>query len=126
MIRLTAIHLDAFNYIRFTIDVKGVTRPCNELNTSGMGSRRSRRTASDKSDAMPRYFFIAQGTDRVIGDPEGAEVPNLEAARDASLEIARDLVRQAGLVWEEWSFEIKDGTGQTLLVVPFTDAVLKH
>jgi hypothetical protein len=75
---------------------------------------------------MPRYFFVAQGPDRLVGDPDGADLPNLAGARDFSLELARELVRQAGLAWEQWSFQIKDGTGQTLLVVPFTDAAVKH
>ena len=75
---------------------------------------------------MPRYFFIARGPDREISDLDGADFPNQEAARDAGLELARDLVSQVGLAWEDWSFEIKDETGQTLLVVPFTGAVMKH
>ena len=68
---------------------------------------------------MPRYFFVADGPDRMLDDPEGVNFPNLEGAREASLELARDIVRDSGLAWEDWSFQIKDGAGRTMLVVPF-------
>jgi hypothetical protein len=75
---------------------------------------------------MPRYFFTAWGPSTQLVDAGGEEHPSLEEAHGATLVIARDLVRDVGLNCEEWSFQIKDGTGCTLMVVPFTAAVVKH
>jgi hypothetical protein len=75
---------------------------------------------------MPRYFFVVRGPAELVDDPEGQDLPSLEAARDAGSELARDIVRDSGLIWENWSLEIKDGAGETVLVVPFTDAAVKH
>jgi hypothetical protein len=73
---------------------------------------------------MPRYYFNANGPVRTIEDAAGKRLRDLEAARQIALEAARDLIRDAH--WEGWSFHITDETGYTLLVVPFTDAVVKH
>jgi hypothetical protein len=75
---------------------------------------------------MPRYFFTARGPRTQIADADGEDHPNLEAARSATLGIARDLIRDVGLKCEEWSFQIADETGHTLLVVPFSEAVARH
>ena len=47
---------------------------------------------------MPRYFFVADGPDQLIDDTDGVNFPSLEAARAASLNLARDIVRDSGLV----------------------------
>jgi hypothetical protein len=75
---------------------------------------------------MPRYFFVADGPDRLIDDPEGVDLPSLEAAQQASLDLARDIVRDSNLTWEDWSFQITDNAGQMLLLVPFSDALVRH
>ena len=75
---------------------------------------------------MPRYFFNVSGPDREIGDSGGKRLWDLEGARQIALETARDLVQDAALQWEGWSFQITDDAGQMLLVVPFSDAPMKH
>jgi hypothetical protein len=75
---------------------------------------------------VPHYFFNANGPGQAIGDSDGKRLWDLEAARRIALETARDLVRDAALQWEDWSFQITGEDGQTLLLVPFSDALVKH
>ncbi|MBA1159045.1 DUF6894 family protein [Microvirga mediterraneensis] len=72
---------------------------------------------------MPRYYLhIHNGHDLEL-DPEGEDFPDLGAAQ---LEAKRVI----GEVWLDWSearigmaIEIVDETGQTVLRVPFADAI---
>jgi len=79
---------------------------------------------------MPRYFFNIRyrpGPDGVAIDPEGNELPDLDAARDHALTSARDLMatKPTFLVrdWTACSFEIEDADAQRVLTVPFGDTV---
>jgi hypothetical protein len=148
MVHLSAMQLDVYGHLRFTIEMDGVTHRttdealeaakalspssasngrCEGSSSSGRGaSWRSTRLKRATGDSMPRYFSVADGPDQLIDDTEGVNFPSLEAARASSLDLARDIVRDSGLAWEDWTFQIKDAAGQTLLVVPFSDAVVKH
>jgi hypothetical protein len=75
---------------------------------------------------VPHYFFNANGPGQAIGDSEGKRLWDLEAAHRIAVETARGLVRDAALQWEDWSFEITDDAGQMLLLVPFSDALVRH
>ena len=79
---------------------------------------------------MPRYFFNTRyrpGADGVAVDPEGDELPDVNAAREHALAQARimiartrtDMVRD----WMVCAFEIVDEDGQPVLTVPFSDTV---
>lgn len=80
---------------------------------------------------MARYFFNLRhrpGPDGVAEDLEGDELANEAAARERALERARDLIARTRLDsvrdWFECSFEITDEQGQSVMNIPFSDAVL--
>ncbi|MHC2109053.1 DUF6894 family protein [Methylobacterium sp. CM6246] len=77
---------------------------------------------------MPRYFLnLRYGRDKLAIDPEGDELPNLDAARERALEAARDLIaRTRTSIVRDWftcAFEIVDEAGHPVLTVPFSDTV---
>ena len=73
---------------------------------------------------MPRYYFhIRNGDVYEDKDPDGEDLPDLEAARAASAQVARDF-------WEDWPHanlgmvvEVADSSCQTVLTVPFAEAI---
>lgn len=74
---------------------------------------------------MPRYFFHVYD-DVIAQDEEGAELPNLAAARLNALAGARDLiseqVRRGYFVLSHW-IDVVDEQGEKVLTVAFRDAV---
>jgi hypothetical protein len=71
---------------------------------------------------MPRFYLhLRRGPDREK-DQDGAEFPDLPAARIEALRLAREL-RASGLpgIAAGLSFEIADESGRVLLRVPFPD-----
>ncbi len=79
---------------------------------------------------MPRYFFnlrYGNGVSKLAVDPEGDELPNLEAARQHALQEARGLIAgPSSFAVRDWfacSFEIEDEDAQRVLTVPFSDLV---
>lgn len=79
---------------------------------------------------MPRYFFNLRHRSGPAGlavDPEGDELPDLNAARDHALREARELIATSRTFlvrdWTACSFEIEDADAQRVLTVPFSDAV---
>lgn len=79
---------------------------------------------------MPRYYFNFRhrpGPDGLAVDPEGEELPDLDAARQRALDAARDhIARTRTDIVRDWfvcSFEIEDADAQLLLTVPFSDTV---
>jgi hypothetical protein len=74
---------------------------------------------------VPRYFFHVYD-DVIAHDEEGAELPNLAAARLNALIGARDLiseqVRRGYVVLSHW-IDVVDEQGQKVLTVTFRDAV---
>ena len=74
---------------------------------------------------MPRYFLHVRESAERIEDAEGSELPDLESARVAALEGARDINSEqvrSGEVLSLEAIEISDGDGQVPAVVPFRDA----
>ena len=71
---------------------------------------------------MPRYFFNIRSSEGIIRDPDGTELPDLEAARaEAELsarDLLADLLRQ-GVTLDGQAFEITDEMGQILERLPF-------
>ncbi|MDB5645472.1 hypothetical protein [Methylobacterium sp.] len=79
---------------------------------------------------MPRYYFnvrFGPHPKQLAIDPEGDELPDLAAARDHALVVARDLIARTQLStirdWFVCSFEIEDVEARSLLTVPFSDTV---
>jgi hypothetical protein len=72
------------------------------------------------------YLHIRDGTELLL-DPEGSNLPNLEAARAEAIEGARQLISEAvrtgSPLHMQRAFQIDDADGHTLLSVPFTDAI---
>lgn len=79
---------------------------------------------------MARYYFNLRhgsGPDGLAVDPEGDELPDLSAAREHALFVARDLIARVRTdIVRDWfvcSFEVEDDNAQVLLTVPFSDTV---
>ncbi len=76
---------------------------------------------------MPLFFLHLRDRDDVFRDPDGTLVRDLDAAHGEALTSARSLMSQAIMVdghsGVHRRFEIADETGQTILVVPFHEAV---
>ena len=74
---------------------------------------------------MPRYFFHVYD-DVIAKDEEGAELPNLAAARLNALVGARDLiaeqVRHGYIVLSHW-IDVVDEQGEAVLTIAFRDAI---
>lgn len=75
---------------------------------------------------MPRYFLHIRDEDGLTPDEEGAELPDLDAAKAEAIAGARDILAEklrAGEVLSGAVIEIADETGQVLAVVRFRDAI---
>jgi len=79
---------------------------------------------------MPRYYFNLRhrpGPEGLAVDPDGEDLPDLNAARERALEAARDLIARARTYvvrdWFACSFEIEDEDAQLLLTVPFSETM---
>jgi hypothetical protein len=73
---------------------------------------------------LPRYFFHVRSSGDLTRDPDGAELPDIDAAR-------KHAVKMACRAWSERppesqenneTFEIADGSGEVVLRVPFSEA----
>jgi len=75
---------------------------------------------------MPRYFFHIRSSDGIIEDPDGSDLPDLDAARrEAELsarDLLADLLRQ-GVALDGQAFEITDEMGQILERLPFRNVL---
>ena len=72
---------------------------------------------------MPRYFFrIRDGYELLTDDGEGEEHANLDEAREAAMEGARDILSEAALSGKAASLqtriEVTDESGKTVLTIP--------
>jgi|EndMetStandDraft_4_1072995.scaffolds.fasta_scaffold221277_2 hypothetical protein len=75
---------------------------------------------------MPRFFFYIIDGEETLEDPDGTELADLEAARLDALQSARHLLAEKvknGEVVDGQKFEIRDGDGNLLAIVPFRDAL---
>jgi len=73
---------------------------------------------------MPRYFFHIRDGDGLKNDPDGIELPDVDAARATAL-------KKACRIWSErppepaandQTFEVTDEAGQIVLTVSFSEA----
>ena len=78
---------------------------------------------------MPTFHFHVRDGDRSFEDPEGSELPGLEAARAEALAAAREgfaeLIKTGKAVGGR-SFGIADGAGRVLATVTFRDVAGLH
>jgi hypothetical protein len=73
---------------------------------------------------MPRYYFHVRAGSSLTQDPEGLDLPDIEAAR-------KEAVKRACRIWSERppdstdnddTFEIANESGEVVLKVPFSEA----
>ena len=78
---------------------------------------------------MPRFFFdYRDDAGHLQRDEEGIEFSTLAAARKDAIKAAVDMHADAcrdGTDLTAHSFEIRDASGQVLLVLPFREAILR-
>jgi hypothetical protein len=75
---------------------------------------------------MPRFYFNILSEAGSLDDWEGTELPDLAAARIEAVHDARALMSSAVLLGYDIasrSVEIRNETGDILLVLPFSEAV---
>lgn len=74
---------------------------------------------------MSRYFFHVVGT-QPYTDEEGTELPDEASVRSRAIEAARDMLAEGvreGLDRSHWQIFVEDEQGQTILSLPFSDAL---
>ena len=73
---------------------------------------------------MSRYYFNFRNGDELTPDPEGMDLPSLDAAYDracrAAKEMAAEMVLTQGAL-DARRFEIADEKGQMVLSIPFRE-----
>ncbi len=70
---------------------------------------------------MPRFHFHVRDSDNLFEDPDGAELPDLEAARADTVTAAREILAErikAGQPLDGLQFEICDEAGRLVAMVP--------
>jgi plasmid stability protein len=70
---------------------------------------------------MARFYFLLQEADKLYTDPEGADLPDVSAARQEAVLAARDILSNAiktGRAKVPEAFVIADEAGRKLDVVP--------
>ena len=71
---------------------------------------------------MPRYFFDTYDGNRLINDPEGIELPNLEQVKAEAQNALPDLARDALPDGDQRTFivSVRDEAGQVVLRAALT------
>jgi hypothetical protein len=72
---------------------------------------------------MPMYYLHIRSGNELEIDPDGTEMPDLQAARIEALKVAHELMIEVSDLGDEAAIEIADGDGHPLLSVPFSEAV---
>ncbi len=71
---------------------------------------------------MPLYYLHIRNGDKLELDPDGMELPDLDAAVGEALRVAQELVGEVSDLGHDAVIEIADGAGQTLQTIPFAQA----
>ena len=78
-------------------------------------------------EGMPRFYRHMQHGDQFIEDPEGIELPDLDAARADALRGVRDLLSEAIRKGTDDLLEdaviITDGSRRELMRIPFSEGL---
>lgn len=75
---------------------------------------------------MPTFYFHVRDGAGLTEDPDGSDLPDLEAARAEALAAARDILAERikrAKNPDRRRFEIHDDAGRMLGTVPFLDAL---
>ncbi|WP_134499057.1 DUF6894 family protein [Microvirga pakistanensis] len=76
---------------------------------------------------MPRYYRHIRQGDQLIQDPDGIELPDLDAARGEALEGIRDIladaIRRGMDAPLDDAIVIMDEAGRELAIIPFAEAL---
>ena len=75
---------------------------------------------------MAHFYLHIHNGGGYVEDPEGQDLPDLEAARLAAIDGVRSVLSEEmrqGRVDLSGMIEIADGDGKILLILPFCDAV---
>ena len=70
--------------------------------------------------AMPLYRFAVHNS-HWHDDTDGTELPDDEAARDAALQVIRDLKKNNETMWNGWTIKVTQGDRQ-VWQIPFIEA----
>jgi hypothetical protein len=71
---------------------------------------------------MPRFFMHVREAERLVEDPDGSDLPDLDAACVAAVAAAREIAAErlrAGEPLDARRFGIHDEAGRLLATVPF-------
>lgn len=75
---------------------------------------------------MPLFYLHIRDGEALIADPDGSDLPDLDAARAEALAGAREILAgklKLGEVLDGQRIEIADAAGEVLATVPFKDAI---
>jgi hypothetical protein len=75
---------------------------------------------------MPLYYLHIRNGDKLEVDPDGTELPDLEAALTEALKVARELMDEVADLGRDAVIEVANGSGETVFIVPFSDAIQPH
>jgi hypothetical protein len=91
-------------------------------------SKRLQSLTPEKGPAMmPMYYLHIRNGDQLERDPDGTELPDIDAALAEARKVARELAAEIPAYDGSTVIEIADEDGQALLTVPFSDAIwFKH
>lgn len=74
---------------------------------------------------MPRYYLhVRDGVDQML-DPDGSDLPDLDAAISSAIAGARDLLAagmKTGVLDLRYRMDIENSDGEILHTIPFADA----
>ena len=72
---------------------------------------------------MPRYYFHIQNGSDLEEDPEGTELPDINAAHAEALIVTQELAAAVPEFDSDTIIEFADEMSQTVLLVPFSEAI---
>ena len=71
---------------------------------------------------MPAYYFHVRDHGVLLRDPNGLELPNLEAAREELKRLVLSVLREEqfeGQLSVHREFQVEDEAGSVVLLIPF-------
>ncbi|MBO0750714.1 MAG: hypothetical protein J2P53_01275 [Bradyrhizobiaceae bacterium] len=71
---------------------------------------------------MPRYFFDLFDGEKVIPDPEGTELPDVQAAHSHGFHVMRELARNREEQTSAWRLIVREGEGAPCFELVFASA----